>query len=99
MLVSTGLPLFGLRIRNRRVERLNGFGTYVSSQDSFHILAFYIIPGRRSGAKFILGHHVGTQCSVAADHFLSRYSKPCFGYSGLKAVKCLIDGNILTGGR
>ena len=104
MLVVYGLPLFGLRDRNRRVEPKVTDLARMSYKTAFYIGLFQvlsIIPGTsRSGATILRGIIVGTSCSVAADFTFFLGIPTMFGYSGLKAVgKYFIDGNTLTGGQ
>ncbi|MGT2833129.1 undecaprenyl-diphosphate phosphatase [Streptococcus halotolerans] len=61
----------------------------------FQVLA--IVPGTsRSGATILGAIILGTSRSVAADFTFFLAIPTMFGYSGLKAVKFFIDGNVLN---
>ena len=61
----------------------------------FQVLA--IVPGTsRSGATILGAIILGTSRSVAADFTFFLAIPTMFGYSGLKAVKFFIDGNVLS---
>jgi len=61
----------------------------------FQVLA--IIPGTsRSGATILGAIILGTSRSVAADFTFFLAIPTMFGYSGLKAVKFFLDGNVLS---
>lgn len=61
----------------------------------FQVLS--IIPGTsRSGATILGAIIVGTSRSVAADFTFFLAIPTMFGYSGLKAVKFFLDGNVLS---
>ena len=61
----------------------------------FQVLS--IVPGTsRSGATILGAIIVGTSRSVAADFTFFLAIPTMFGYSGLKAVKFFLDGNVLN---
>ncbi|AUW97193.1 undecaprenyl-diphosphate phosphatase [Streptococcus pluranimalium] len=61
----------------------------------FQVLA--IVPGTsRSGATILGAIILGTSRSVAADFTFFLAIPTMFGYSGLKAIKFFIDGNVLS---
>lgn len=61
----------------------------------FQVLA--IVPGTsRSGATILGAMILGTSRSVAADFTFFLAIPTMFGYSGLKAVKFFLDGNVLN---
>lgn len=61
----------------------------------FQVLA--IIPGTsRSGATILGAIILGTSRSVAADFTFFLAIPTMFGYSGLKAVKFFLEGNVLS---
>lgn len=61
----------------------------------FQVLS--IVPGTsRSGATILGAIILGTSRSVAADFTFFLAIPTMFGYSGLKAVKFFLDGNVLT---
>ena len=103
MLVVYGIAFIWIEDRNRRVEPKVTDLARMSYKTAFYIGLFQvlsIIPGTsRSGATILGGIIVGTSRSVAADFTFFLAIPTMFGYSGLKAVKCFIDGNTLTGGQ
>ena len=103
MLVVYGIAFIWIEDRNRRVEPKVTDLARMSYKTAFYIGLFQvlsIIPGTsRSGATILGGIIVGTSRSVAADFTFFLGIPTMFGYSGLKAVKYFIDGNILTGGQ
>ncbi|MGT2742785.1 undecaprenyl-diphosphate phosphatase [Streptococcus plurextorum] len=72
----------------------------MSYRTAFYIGLFQvlsIVPGTsRSGATILGGILLGTSRSVAADFTFFLAIPTMFGYSGLKAVKFFLDGNVLT---
>lgn len=61
----------------------------------FQVLS--IVPGTsRSGATILGAIIIGTSRSVAADFTFFLAIPTMFGYSGLKAVKYFLDGNVLS---
>lgn len=72
----------------------------MSYKTAFYIGLFQvlsIVPGTsRSGATILGGILLGTSRSVAADFTFFLAIPTMFGYSGLKAVKFFLDGNVLT---
>ena len=103
MLVVYGIAFIWIEDRNQRVEPKVTDLARMSYKTAFYIGLFQvlsIIPGTsRSGATILGGIIVGTSRSVAADFTFFLGIPTMFGYSGLKAVKYFIDGNILTGGQ
>ena len=103
MLVVYGIAFIWIEDRNRRVEPKVTDLARMSYKTAFYIGLFQvlsIIPGTsRSGATILGGIIVGTSRSVAADFTFFLGIPTMLGYSGLKAVKYLIDGNTLTGGQ
>ena len=103
MLVVYGIAFIWIEDRNRRVEPKVTDLARMSYKTAFYIGLFQvlsIIPGTsRSGATILGGIIVGTSRSVAADFTFFLGIPTMFGYSGLKAVKYFIDGNMLTAGQ
>ncbi|MDG3143111.1 undecaprenyl-diphosphate phosphatase [Streptococcus suis] len=103
--VAIALIVYGIafiviekRHRNRppRVKDLNQMSYQTALLIGlFQVLA--IVPGTsRSGATILGAIILGTSRSVAADFTFFLAIPTMFGYSGLKAVKFFIDGNVLN---
>ena len=98
-LILYGFAFIWIEKRNANVQPKVTSLAHMSYQTAlmiglFQVLA--IIPGTsRSGATILGAIILGTSRSVAADFTFFLAIPTMFGYSGLKAVKFFLDGNVL----
>ena len=98
-LIFYGFAFIWIEKRNAAVQPKVTSLAHMSYQTAlmiglFQVLA--IIPGTsRSGATILGAIILGTSRSVAADFTFFLAIPTMFGYSGLKAVKFFLDGNVL----
>ena len=98
-LILYGFAFIWIEKRNATVQPKVTSLAHMSYQTAlmiglFQVLA--IIPGTsRSGATILGAIILGTSRSVAADFTFFLAIPTMFGYSGLKAVKFFLDGNVL----
>ena len=98
-LILYGFAFIWIEKRNANVQPKVTSLAHMSYQTAlmiglFQVLA--IIPGTsRSGATILGAIILGTSRSVAADFTFFLGIPTMFGYSGLKAVKFFLDGNVL----
>ena len=98
-LIVYGFAFIWIEKRNANVQPKVTSLAHMSYQTAlmiglFQVLA--IIPGTsRSGATILGAIILGTSRSVAADFTFFLAIPTMFGYSGLKAVKFFLDGNVL----
>lgn len=98
-LILYGFAFIWIEKRNANVQPKVTSLAHMSYQTAlmiglFQVLA--IIPGtNRSGATILGAIILGTSRSVAADFTFFLAIPTMFGYSGLKAVKFFLDGNVL----
>ncbi|MCI7678428.1 MULTISPECIES: undecaprenyl-diphosphate phosphatase [Streptococcus] len=102
-LIVYGIAFIWIEKRNATVEPAVTSLAKMSYKTAFLIGLFQvlaIIPGTsRSGATILGAIIVGTSRSVAADFTFFLAIPTMFGYSGLKAVKFFLDGNVLNFGQ
>ncbi|WP_019769033.1 undecaprenyl-diphosphate phosphatase [Streptococcus sobrinus] len=100
MLIVYGIAFIWIERRNRDVEPQVTDLARMHYKTALYIGLFQvlsIIPGTsRSGATILGAILVGTSRSVAADFTFFLGIPTMFGYSGLKFVKFLLDGNHLN---
>ncbi|WP_161981007.1 undecaprenyl-diphosphate phosphatase [Streptococcus sp. S784/96/1] len=99
MLIVYGVAFILLEDRQRMEPKVKTLSR-MSYRNAFYIGMFQvlsIVPGTsRSGATILGGILLGTSRSVAADFTFFLAIPTMFGYSGLKAVKFFVDGNVLA---
>ena len=99
-LIVYGVAFLWIEHRNAAVEPQVTTLAQMSYKTAFLIGCFQvlsIVPGTsRSGATILGGIILGTSRSVAADFTFFLAIPTMFGYSGLKAFKFFLDGNVLT---
>lgn len=99
-LIVYGIAFIWIENRNRDVAPQVTDLNKMSYKTAFLIGCFQvlsIVPGTsRSGATILGAIILGTSRTVAADFTFFLGIPTMFGYSGLKAVKYFLDGNILT---
>lgn len=100
MLIVYGIAFIWIERRNKAVEPQVTELSRMHYKTALYIGLFQvlsIIPGTsRSGATILGAILVGTSRSVAADFTFFLGIPTMFGYSGLKFVKFLLEGNSLT---
>lgn len=101
MLIVYGIAFIWIERRNRDVQPAVTELSQMHYKTAFYIGLFQvlsIIPGTsRSGATILGAILVGTSRTVAADFTFFLGIPTMFGYSGLKFVKFLMEGNVMTG--
>ena len=99
-LIVYGFAFIWIEKRNANVQPKVTSLAHMSYQTAFLIGLFQvlaIIPGTsRSGATILGAIILGASRSVAADFTFFLAIPTMFGYSGLKAVKFFLDGNVLS---
>ncbi|MBF7094882.1 undecaprenyl-diphosphate phosphatase [Streptococcus sp. HF-1907] len=99
-LIVYGIAFIWIEKRNATVSPKVTELARMSYKTAFLIGCFQvlsIVPGTsRSGATILGAIILGTSRSVAADFTFFLAIPTMFGYSGLKAVKFFLDGNVLT---
>ena len=98
-LIFYGFAFIWIEKRNAAVQPKVTSLAHMSYQTALmigHFQVLAIIPGTsRSGATILGAIILGTSRSVAADFTFFLAIPTMFGYSGLKAVKFFLDGNVL----
>lgn len=99
MLIAYGLAFIWIEKRNQTVAPKITDLAKLSYKTAFLIGCFQvlaIVPGTsRSGSTILGAILLGTSRAVAADFTFFLAIPTMFGYSGLKAVKFFLDGNVL----
>lgn len=99
-LIVYGVAFIWIEKRNAHLEPKVTSLAHMSYKTALYIGLFQvlaIIPGTsRSGATILGAIILGTSRSVAADFTFFLAIPTMFGYSGLKAVKFFLDGNVLS---